>query len=388
MILKLIKGTHVYSPEDLGEKDVLIAGDKIAEIANDIAISGVDVEVIDGKNTICIPGLIDRHVHITGGGGEGGFSSSTPEVQLGSLASKGISTVVGLLGTNDIGRSIKNLLSKAKALREEGINAYILTGGYGYPPNTFTGDVREDIMFFQEVLGLKLAIEDHRSSYITKEEMKRLAAHVRVASMLSGKKGFIHLHMGTGRNHYDTLYEILSETNLPISLFSPTHINRSEDLLEASIEYAHRGGLVDLTSNITLKGSRGRLSPAQALKYLLDKGVAIDQITVSSDANGSMPVFNEAGELKGLEVAGFQPTLDALKELVSERGLSVEEALKPFTVTPAKGLGLYPARGVLQEGSYADIVLMDEEMGIRNMFVNGMQFIKEYELVRKGTFES
>lgn len=386
-MLKVIKQTNIYSPEYIGEKDILIAGDKIIKIDNDIMISGIDVEVINGKHMICIPGLIDRHVHITGGGGEGGFSSSTPEVQLGSLIRNGISTVVGLLGTNDIGRNTKSLLSKAKALKEEGMNAYILTGGYGYPPNTLTGDVREDIMFFREVLGLKLAIEDHRSSYVTKEELKRLASHVRVASMLSRKKGFIHLHMGTGKNHYNTLYEILSETDLPISLFSPTHINRSEDLLEASIEYANRGGLVDITSNINTKKKGSRLSPAQALKHLLDHGVAISQITVSSDANGSMPVFNKAGELEGLEVAGFEPTIEALKELVNEQGLPMEDALKPFTSTPAKGIGVYPFRGTLSEQSYADIVLMDENMAIRDVWVNGVQFMRDYKLLKKGVFE-
>ncbi|MEK4029049.1 beta-aspartyl-peptidase [Pseudobacillus sp. FSL P4-0506] len=386
-MLKVIKQTNVYSPEYAGEKDVLIAGDKIIKIDDDIIISGIDVEIINGKHTICIPGLIDRHVHITGGGGEGGFSSSTPEVQLGSLIRNGISTVVGLLGTNDIGRNSKSLLSKAKSLNEEGMNAYILTGGYGYPPSTLTGDVREDIMFFQEVLGLKLAIEDHRSSYVTKEELKRLASHVRVASMLSGKKGFIHLHMGTGKNHYNTLYEILYETDLPISLFSPTHINRSEDLLEASIEYANRGGLVDITSNINTKKKGSRLSAAQALKYLLDHGVAISQITVSSDANGSMPVFNKTGELEGLEVAGFEPTIQALKELVNEQGLSMEDALKPFTITPAKGIGVYPFRGTIAEQSYADIVLMDENMEIRDVWVNGVPFMRDYQLLKKGAFE-
>ncbi|MCP3740822.1 hypothetical protein NLX69_14290 [Rossellomorea sp. BNER] len=35
----------------------------------------LDVQIIEGTNTICIPGIIDRHVHITGGGGDGGFPS-------------------------------------------------------------------------------------------------------------------------------------------------------------------------------------------------------------------------------------------------------------------------------------------------------------------------
>ncbi|WP_270181094.1 beta-aspartyl-peptidase [Alkalihalobacillus sp. CinArs1] len=386
-MLKLIQQTNVYAPDFLGKKDVLIAGDRIVTIEDSIELSGVEFETIDGTGTSCVPGFIDRHVHITGGGGEGGFSSSTPEVQLGTLVRSGITTVVGLLGTNDIGRNTKNLLSKAKALREEGMNAYMLTGGYGYPSNTITGDLREDILFFQEVLGLKLAIEDHRSSYVTNEELKRLASYTRVASMLAKKKGFVHLHMGSGKNHYEQIYEVLEETDFPISLFSPTHINRTESLLEASIEFGRRGGLLDITTNTVTKTSTGSLSPAQAMQYLIENGVPTENITMSSDANGSLPSFDHDGNLNGLAVAGFEPSLQAFKELVQGCGLPLEEALKPFTITPAKGLGLADERGSLLEGNYADILLLDEELNIKDVYINGSAFMREYEITRSGVFE-
>ncbi len=67
-----------------------------------------------------IPGLIDNHVHITGGGGEGSFKTRVPEITLSKLIEGGITTVVGLLGTDGITRSVENLVAKAKALKEEG----------------------------------------------------------------------------------------------------------------------------------------------------------------------------------------------------------------------------------------------------------------------------
>jgi beta-aspartyl-dipeptidase (metallo-type) len=386
-MLQLIKGTELYTPRYEGKKDILIANERILKIEDDIHLSGIDVQMIDGTNTSCIPGIIDRHVHITGGGGEGGFSSSTPEVQISTLVQHGITTVVGLLGTNDLARNTKNLLAKAKSLTEEGLNAYILTGGYGYPPNTITGDVRDDIMFFGEVLGLKLAIEDHRSSYVTVEELKRLAAHVRVASMLSKKPGFIHLHMGNGQGLYEMIYQVLNETDLPISLFSPTHINRNMRLLDASVEFAERGGLIDITSNINLVTDGKTITPSGALMYLLNRGVELDKITISSDANGSMPVFSETGQFVGLEVAGVEPTLHALRELVKEEGLSLEKALRPFTINPAKGLGIDHERGMIAENAYADIVLLDDQLNVRDVWVNGTQFVKTYETIKKGMFE-
>lgn len=386
-MLKLIKKTQVYAPEELGVKDVLISGDRILKIDDEIHISGIDFEVIQGEGTFCVPGLIDRHVHLTGGGGEGGFSTSTPEVQIGTLVKSGVTTVVGLLGTNDIARNTKSLLAKVKALNEEGMNAYMLTGGYGYPSNTLTGEVREDILFFQEILGLKLAIEDHRSSYVTKEELKRLASYTRVSSMLAGKKGFVHLHMGSGKNHYNQIYDILEETDLPISLFSPTHVNRTPALLEASVEFAKRGGLVDITTNVQTSLSDKKLTPADALLYLLEKEVSIDQITMSSDANGSLPSFNQEGHLIGVEVAGFEPTLQALKTLVQAADISFEDALKPFTINPAKGLGLYPKRGCLIEECYADLLLLDRDFTIRDVFLNGKTYLRDYNLIEKGVFE-
>ncbi|MEN1935088.1 beta-aspartyl-peptidase [Paenibacillus sp. 102] len=386
-MLQLIKNTELYAPQYKGKKDILTVNDRIVKIEDEINITGIGIQVVDGTNTKCIPGIIDRHVHITGGGGEGGFASSTPEVQISTIIQQGITTVVGLLGTNDLARNTKNLLAKAKALREEGLNAYILTGGYGYPPNTITDDIRDDIMYFNEVLGLKLAIEDHRSSYVMKEELKRLAAHVRVASMLSKKHGFIHLHMGNGQGLYEMIYEILNETDLPISLFSPTHINRNTRLLDASIEFAKRGGLVDITSNINLVTEGKTITPSKALVHLLNHGVDIDQITISSDAHGSMPVFDENGQFIGLEVAGFEPTLHTLRDLVNQEGLPIDQALRPFTMNPAKGLGISHERGVIVENGYADLVLLDEKLHVRDVFVGGIPFMKNYEIVKKGMFE-
>ena len=68
----LIRGAEVYAPEYLGKKDVLVAGGKIERIADHLP-DYEGAEVIDGEGKILTPGIIDRHVHITGGGGEGSF---------------------------------------------------------------------------------------------------------------------------------------------------------------------------------------------------------------------------------------------------------------------------------------------------------------------------
>ena len=93
------------------------------------------------------------------------------------------------LGTDSFTRSVENLVAKAKGLNEEGITTYCLTGAYEYPSPTLTGRVDKDIAYINEVIGCKLAISDHRSSHVTRQELLRLATQVRLGSLIGGKPG-------------------------------------------------------------------------------------------------------------------------------------------------------------------------------------------------------
>lgn len=104
------------------------------------------------------PGLIDQHVHITGGGGEAGYHSRTPEITLSGIIRYGTTTVVGTLGTDGCTRSLENLYSKAKALEYEGISTFIHTGSYALPSVTFTGSVTRDLVLIDKVIGCKIAV--------------------------------------------------------------------------------------------------------------------------------------------------------------------------------------------------------------------------------------
>ena len=74
-MISIIKGCNVYAPKNLGIKDVLIAGGKIEGIYDELNIQDalLNIEIIDGKKLLLFPGFIDCHVHIIGGGGEGGI---------------------------------------------------------------------------------------------------------------------------------------------------------------------------------------------------------------------------------------------------------------------------------------------------------------------------
>ena len=174
----LIKNAKIYAPEYLGILDVLIGGGKILKIAKDLpAESAYDVEVIDGTGKILFPGLIDAHVHILGGGGEGGAKTRTPEIMLTDITKAGVTTVVGCLGTDGCTRTMSNLLAKAKGLEEEGITTYVYTGSYQVPVRTVTGSIMDDMILLEKVVGCgEIAISDHRSSQPTKEDFANIVA--------------------------------------------------------------------------------------------------------------------------------------------------------------------------------------------------------------------
>ena len=136
---------------------------------------------------------------MTGGGGESGPASRVPRVALSALTRAGITSCVGVLGTDGTTRNVASLVAATLALRAEGLSAWCWTGSYEVPPITLTGSVRSDIVFVDPILGVgEVAISDHRSSQPTFDELVRLAADCHVAGMMSGKAGVLHLHLGDG----------------------------------------------------------------------------------------------------------------------------------------------------------------------------------------------
>lgn len=200
-MLTLIENGEVYLPEPGGRMSVLLMNNAIARIGNieraDVERLGVELEVIDASGCVVTPGLIDPHEHLLGGSGEEGFNSQTPEITLTELVTAGITTVVGCLGVDTTMKTLAGLLAKAKGLREEGLTAYIWTGGYNVPPTTITASVRDDIMFIEEVIGAgEIAIADERSTAPVPHELARLVKDAYVGGMLSRKAGVTHFHTG------------------------------------------------------------------------------------------------------------------------------------------------------------------------------------------------
>ena len=377
----LIRNANVFAPAALGKKDVLLCGGKIETIADHIDVPEGLCKVLDGEGKYLVPGFLDQHVHITGGGGEGGYATRTPEIQLSELIRSGITTVVGLLGTDGATRSVENLYAKTMALNEEGISAYMMTGAYAYEGPTVTGDPGRDIMFCEKVLGAKLALSDHRSSNIGSRELIRLGSTTRLAGMLSKKPGIVVLHMGNGKLGLKPLFEALENSDIPVGIFRPTHIGRSKELLEEAYALLEMGGYIDFTC-----GSRKQGGPGNGIRKAMNRGLDTGHITVSSDGHGSWSKYDKAGNLLEIGVSSTEAMMWEFRYMVQKQGFSLEEALPFFTENVANGLGL-SQKGKIAAGADADLLLLTQDLMPDRVIAKGYILMSKGKLLRKGTYE-
>ena len=383
----LFKNADVYAPKHLGCKDVLVEGSKIVAIEE--AINGYDnltnVQIIDVNGKKMGPGYIDLHEHITGGGGEQGPVSRTPEATIGTLLDCGVTTVLGLLGTDGISRSLENLLAKARALNEEGITCYALTGSYGYPSVNITGSIERDITLIDLIIGVKLAVSDHRSSNPQGEEIIKVATAARRAGLLAPCCGLVTMHMGSGKGRLEPIFYALEHSDILAKNLLPTHMNtRGKELLDDGIRFTKMGGHIDFTASGTIEGNN---EEAMKVKYCLEQGAPLSGITVSSDGYGSQPRFNVKGECIGLTYSTPCGLHQLVESLVKEKVLKFEEALTLVTSNAAQVLDMSNMKGNLVIGADADLLIYNADLKIESVFAKGKAAIWKNEHIIKGRFE-
>lgn len=382
-MITIIKNADVYAPEHLGLQHILIAENKIVYVGDTLPELNIEHHIIDAEGCIVMPGFIDGHTHITGGGGEAGFSTRVPPVPLSKFTRAGVTTAVGLLGTDDLTRSTESLVAQVYALREEGFSAYCYTGGYHLPATTLTGSVKSDIVFIEPIIGVgELAISDHRSSQPTLNELLKVASEAHVARLMTGKAGMLHLHLGDGERGLSLVREALDSAEIPPRTYNPTHINRQRFLFEEACELAKRGCWVDVTAFET--GDVG-FEPGEALLRYMQQDLPQDKLTISSDGGGCLPDFHADGSLKKMDFAESQSMTDIFYELVDD-GQAVEKFLPFFTKNIAQLMNFHH-KGRIQKGVDADIIILNKQNRIEHVMAMGHWHVKHKQQIKKGTFE-
>jgi len=373
----LLKNAAVYSPEYLGKKDILFCFDKIIAIDDDISEPLIkNTKIIDCSSKIIFPGFIDLHVHIEGGGGEGGFGTRTGFAAAEDILSSGITTVVGILGADSVTRTIANLFARARQLELDGLSTFIYTGSYQVPVATLTGSIQSDMVFVDKIIGVgEICLEDSRAFEPTFDEICRIAAQTRNGALISGKAGLVHFHMGTGDNGLDYLFRLIRETRIPKAHFLPTHVNRTHKLFEQAVEYLQEGGYIDLTAGfIPSKEDPDCVATYDAIKRLISVGADMSRVTMSSDAYGSVPVFDDNGNVISSGTVSTKILFQELKTAIVDLGVDTEKAVSVITRNAAEILKIDNRKGSLEVGKDADCVICDKDLNIVKVFAMGKMY--------------
>lgn len=385
-MLTLLTNANVYAPEPLGLKCVLIAGSRIVWIGDEVPHTATELGVhsrdLEGKRLI--PGLVDPHVHLTGGGGEAGAQSKVPPLALSRYTKNGITSVVGLLGTDDATRHPRELVTAVNGLRAEGLSAWCYTAGYHVPPMTLTGTVRGDIAHIDAIIGVKTAVSDHRSSQPTLDEFLRLASEAHVGGLLTGKAGIMHIHVGDGERGFALIREALSHSEIPPRVFNPTHVNRRRALLDDAVQLAREGCHVDITAFPVLDGEDAYTAPEALVRYL-GLGGPPERVSVSSDGGGCLGIFDDEGRIVSMDIGDPGSPAFALRTLLDE-GHALERVLPAFTLNAARLLRL-TGKGHIAVGASADLVVLDERGGVSDVMARGRWHVADGALQVTGTFD-
>jgi beta-aspartyl-dipeptidase (metallo-type) len=386
-VITLLRNAELYDPAPQGRRHLLVAGETIVWVGRDVpAVDGsLGVAEVDLEGRRVIPGLIDGHVHLTGGGGEAGPHTRVPPIALSRLTTGGVTTAVGVLGTDDTVRTTAELVTVARGLIAEGLSAFCHTGGYHVPLTTATGSVRLDIVLIDLILGVgELAISDHRSSQPTLDELLRIAGDAHVGGLMSGKAGIVHLHVGDGARGLEPVRQALARSELPAAVFNPTHVNRKRALFDEALALAEQGCTIDLTA-FPVEEGEDAWSAADGLVRYLDAGLPADRVTVSSDGGGCFPVFGVDGRVTAMDVGKPSAMGDTLRELL-RAGQPLERVLPAFTSNPARLLAL-GRKGHLAPGADADLVVLDRDGAVADVMARGRWHVRGGRGLVRGTFE-
>jgi beta-aspartyl-dipeptidase (metallo-type) len=337
----IIENGDVYTPAPRGRNRVVIAGGRIERIG-DVDARPFDPQIIDASGCIVVPGLIDPHIHLIGGSGEKGWGTASAEISSRELLAAGITTVVGLLGTDTTTKTLPALLGKVKALRAQGLNAWMWTGGYD--ARTLNGNLRDDIVLIEEIIGAgEIAIADRRGVHFDARALARLATDCYVAGTLTGKAGVLHLHTGELRERLSIVRELL-DFGVPASAIHPTHVNRNEELFAEAVELTRKGVAVDLD-----------VVDEDLHRWLRNFDGDRSLVTISTDS----PIGRPAA------------LLEQIRDLIRQNILPLEDAFALATRNTARVLKLQDA-GEIAEGKRADLLILNaQSLAIRQVIAGG-----------------
>lgn len=387
--LTVFHNLELFDPQARGAAALVTYGGRILAVLapGDPTPTGLPLREVDLGGATVVPGFVDNHVHVAGGGGARGFASRSRPLRASDLVGGSSTTVVGMLGFDSSTRTMRGLLADIKALRACGVGAYALVGSTrAHPVPTLTGSLADDIVFIDEIIGAgEISLSELGYEFDSfgsgMQYVATVASEAILAGRVSGTAGYVCLqvppHAGEALSG---LFDLVDRTGIPPRQLLPSHVNQSPIYLEQAKRWLDIGGFVDVgTGYRPDRGFRRALDSAEAVLQLLDhKSTDVEhRVMLSSDGNGVVP--DSDGTPRYMEPGTLH---EVWVKLITQYDVEMSQALRMVTINPADYVGLSD-RGRLVPHARADFVVLDSELRVTETYV-GARPLRETALADLG----
>jgi N-acetylglucosamine-6-phosphate deacetylase len=368
---KLIKNCDIHTPlRVIKNGSILIQGKKIAKVGQvDDSKIPQETQIFDFKQKLAVPGFIDIHLH---GGGGVDFLDSSPDSIVKALK------IHLKNGTTSL---LPSIMTTSHKHALDTIRAFI--------------DIKRSIPDIPDIIGLNLegpyiSMEKsgaHRTQYIRKPSLIEVQEYIKasegnirimtVAPEIEGMSDIIHflskqnviLSAGhTNANYEQTQQAVNSGVRLATHLFN------------AMRGIAHRepgaAGALLLNDDVYTEAVADGIHLHPSILELIARVKPIEKIILVTDASKYYGISQEASYTRDGKLLGSTTALSlALKNMTQFTGIPFDKILRMVTINPAKLLRVESQKGSIKRGCDADIIILDKEMNLSDVFSRGMKFI-------------
>ena len=119
---------------------------------------------------------------------------------------------------------------------------------------------------------------------------------------------------------------------------------------------------------------------------IIHRDISPDNIMITSDGQGSLPIFSADGVFQGMGMGQSSCLLKEVRECVQRTNIPLEIAIKPITSNPAKILKL-ETKGHIAEGYDADFCFLTDDLVVDTVIAKGQVMVRKGEILVRGEFE-
>lgn len=375
----LIKNAKILAPAKKVQGWLLIRDRKIADFGEGLPASFSDTKIIDAKGDFVVPGFIDLHIQ-----GAGGADVLDGNYEAINTISKTIAKfgTTGFLATTIVKVGEKNqphLKAVCEAI-EKGTDGARILGFHLEGP--FINSKKKGMIQPQNIMAPDL-------NYL-KEILEAAEGNLKMMTIAPELEGNIELIKELVKNkiiasfgHSEADYKQTLE-GIKAGITHTTHIfnamrpihHRQPGPIPAILEN------VDITAQLISDGVH--LHPA--IIKLLSKIFTYSRICLITDSLSSAGLadgnyrYNELDYISkngtawykdGTLIGTTTPLNLLLKKFVEYTGIPLEQAIKTCTINPARAIGIDTAKGSIEKGKSADLLIMNDNYNVKLTMIEG-----------------